>query len=263
MNKKGNNWAILLFYGAYGLFYVIALLYRRWLPSFTFHFWIAEKSQEVQFTMDLAEVCDILLLGVFFSINAFRSFIMLQDKDDPDKKIQGRFSFLLGIILLNIGVSLHMVTNQLHEFTHLMSESFIESDPNLTYLSLGLYFWDEIVSHLLIGLGFFILVFCFLFVESKNYRSTSELKGWLIKLICIGVGLGIAYGYIEGQAAVPFFFVCIILIPTTLFKRRKRPFHNATLLVCVGYIILVLVYGIITGVKPYYPYLKQIEELTP
>lgn len=264
MGKLKENMAILLFYGAYGLFYLIALLYREFLPSFTFEFWIAEKGQNAQFTMDLAEIADILLLGILFSINVFRAFLLLQRKHSNDAKINGRFSFLIGVIILNLGVVIHMVTNQLN---NLVSQILIpiDSDPNLTFLALGLYFWDELASHFLIGIGFFLLVLCFLYIEKKNPEIDEKLTGWQIKLICATVGAGIALGYVEGQVGIPFFIVCLIIMPFVFLKRKKKPFHYATFLVCLGYVAFILIYGLATyltvGIKDYYPFLYQLGEL--
>lgn len=264
MGKLKENMAILLFYGAYGLFYLIALLYREFLPSFAFEFWIAEKGQNAQFTMDLAELADILLLGILFSINVFRAFLLLQRKHSNDAKINGRFSFLIGVIILNIGVVIHMVTNQLNNIVADLVIP-IDSDPNLTFLALGLYFWDELASHFLIGIGFFMLVLCFMFIEKKNPEIDEKLTGWQIKLICIGVGMGIALGYVEGQVGIPFFVVCLLIMSFVFLKRKKKPFHYATFLVCLGYVAFILIYGLATyftiGIKEFYPFLYQIGEL--
>ena len=265
LNSK-IKWSILYFYGSYGLFYAIALIYHYIFTtqSFTFNFYITEKAQAVQFTVLYAELMDIILLGILFSINTFRTYMLLQDRTEHDNRLQGRFSYLTGVIILNFGVITHMVANQLHEFIYSMEAvdpNIITSNPNLNQLALGLYFWDEVVSHLFTGVGFFILIVVYLYIEARNDSIVTKLENKKILLISFLVGTGVAFGLIEGQAAAAFFFISLILIPYTFFRRNKKPFHYSTLMVCLGFVLFTVIYVLITGLKDYYPFIRQLTEL--
>ena len=261
------KWSILWFFGSYGLFYVIALAYRLVFDEVSIPFWIAEKNAEVVITMHLAEIFDLILLGFIFSINAFHAFEIFESR--TTRKKRSRVYFMIGIIILNAGVWIHMVTNQLHEYIYKMEEAgtIIEAGSHLEELALGLYFWDEVVSHLLTAFGFFFLVYLYCQLEMRN-ENTIEFNETYLKLICMAVGMGMSFGLIEGQAAAAFFFVSLFMLAVisleVVFKKKKwklNPFTTATIYFLIGYIIFTLAYVYLTGMKPNYPYIYQMSEL--
>ena len=73
-HQRIQRFVILWFYGSYGLFYVLAFVLRIYLPVVEIPFVIAELNQEVKLQMALAELMDLVLLGVLFSMNAFMAF---------------------------------------------------------------------------------------------------------------------------------------------------------------------------------------------
>ncbi len=264
--------SILYFYGSYGIFYVIAFLYRLFLPSVTIPFVIAELDKQVTFTMDLAELLDLIYLGIIFSINAFFTFNWLSTALPPNKKVKKntQIMFMISIIILNFGVITHMVANQLNEFMHAIVESgeIITPGSNLEQLELGLYFWDEIASHIFTGLGIFCLMTLFVRMERKNEVTEifTTKKDVLIKLMSFAVGGGIAFGLIEGQAGAIFFVVSgllflFIVVQMIGAKYKNKPFTTCTLFVLIGYVLFTVVYVLITGLKSNYPYIFQISEV--
>ncbi len=270
--QKRLRFAILYFYGSYGIFYVIAFLYRLFLPTVTIPFVIAELDKQVQFTMDIAELLDLIYLGLIFSINAFFTFNWLSTLLPADRKVKKltRIMFMISIIILNFGVITHMVANQLNEYMHAIVESgeIITVGSNLEQLQLGLYFWDEIASHIFTGLGIFCLMTLFIRMERKNEVTEifTTKKDLLIKIMSFAVGGGIAFGLIEGQAGAIFFVMSILLLLFILLqmigaKYKSKPFTTSTIIVLIGYILFTIVYVLITGMKSTYPYIKQISEV--
>jgi hypothetical protein len=181
-----------------------------------------------------------------------------------------RILFMISIIILNFGVISHMVANQLGEFMHAIVESgevIIVPGSNLEQLELGLYFWDEIASHIFTGWGIFGLITLFLQMERKN--NVTEIftgkKDKLLRLLSFAVGGGIAFGLIEGQAGAIFFVVSGLLLLFTVVqmigtKYKNKPFTTCTLIVLIGYILFTIIYVLFTGLKSNYPYIKQISE---
>ena len=271
--QKRLRFAILYFYGSYGIFYIIAFVYRFFLPTVSIPFVIAELDKQVDFTMDIAELLDLLYLGIIFSINSFFTFNWLSTLLAPNKKIMKitRIFFMISIIILNFGVVTHMVANQLNEFMHAIIDrgEVIAPGSNLEQLQLGLYFWDEIASHIFTGLGMFCLMTLFIRMERRNNITEifNSKKDFWIKIMSLAVGCGIAFGLIEGQAGALFFVLGVLLMIFIILqmigkKYKNKPFTTATLLVLLGYILFTAIYVIFTGLKSNYPFIKQISEVS-
>jgi hypothetical protein len=264
--QKKMNWSILYFIGSYGLFYVIALLYRKFLPEYTIHFWIAELNKQVEFTMQIAEICDVVLLGILFSVNCFHTYNLLEERQKK-KIMRLRYYFIISIIILNFGVITHMVANQLHEYIYKLEDEgvIIAAGSTLENLALGLYFWDEVISHILSGIGFFLLLILFIRME-RTGQNIGDFSSKLTFLMSFFVGIGVAAGLIEGQCGYIFFIVAIVLlifIPVHMIGQKyiTKPFNAATLFMLIGYVIFTLIYVYLTGLKPNYPYIKQLSEI--
>lgn len=271
--QRRLRFSILYFYGSYGIFYVIAFMYHIYLPSVTIPFVIAEFDEQVKLTMDLAELFDLLYLGIIFSVNAFFTFNWLSTLLPRNKQLKKttQIIFMISIIILNFGVVTHMVANQLNEYMHALvaSGELITPGSNLEQLQLGLYFWDEIASHIFTGFGIFCLMLLFLRMEKRNnvQNLVTTKKDIWIRIMSFAVGGGIAFGLIEGQAGALFLGIsCLLLIYILLMmirtKYRDKPFITNTLFVLVGYIVFTVIYALITGLKPMYPYIKQISEVS-
>lgn len=264
--QSKQKWTILYFYGSYGLFYVIAIIYRMYLPVITWNFWIAELNKQAEYAFDLAEIMDLILLGILFSVNAMHTFNLFEEFLSKKRKLF-KYPFIIGVVIVNFGVISHMVANQLHDYIYQMEDTGIEIESGslLEKLSLGLYFWDEIVSHILTGLGFFILLFLFFRLERVNTLEIHCRTGSL-RYLGFLVGLGYAYGMIEGQAGVIFFILSVALLIFVLVnmigsKFKYKPFNTVTIYFLLGYIVFTVIYVYITGLKPNYPYIYQFSEL--
>lgn len=257
--KGRANWSILYYYGSYGLLYGFAILYRFFLPDVTFTFPINEIHETVHFTMPLAELMDLIFLGIILSINAFRTYTLLQEREIDTLKQRKRYSFLTAIIIMNFGLIVHMVANQLDNFVSSMENGgvVLNTVPGLPQLTWGIYFWDEIASHLMIGFGFFMLIFVFFSLERKNEEYNFKLESKLIKLICVAVGAGMGFGLAEGQAGAVYFIICVALLIISALKMKKKPFHSATFYFALGYIIFIVIWVLITGLMTGYPYVKE------
>ncbi|MHA1672997.1 MAG: hypothetical protein ACTSYI_05165 [Promethearchaeota archaeon] len=264
---------ITFFYGGYGLFFLVAILYRFILPSITIPFVIAELDKQVSFTMDLAELMDLLLLGIIFSINLLHVFELLEDQIPNTKKYWRNWYktlFIIALIIYNFGIISHMIANQLNEFMHQLIEegTIIQVGSTLEQLELGLYFWDEIASHFFTGFGYFMMAGLFIKMERKleNSETYNQNRDKLWRFICILIGMGNAFGYIEGQWGVIFAGACVILLIFSIIQVAKspkstKPLNVATIYIALGYLIFLVVYALITGYKTTFPWLYQISEV--
>ncbi|MCF2138776.1 MAG: hypothetical protein K9W44_01810 [Candidatus Lokiarchaeota archaeon] len=263
---------ITFFYGGYGLLFLFAIIYRLFLPVVTIPFVISELNKQVSFSMDLAELMDILLLGIVFSVNTLHVFEILEDQIPTKRYWRNWYKtlFITFLIIYNFGIISHMVANQLNEFMHSMIDEGTIIPPNSTLeqLELGLYFWDEIASHFFTGLGYFMMIFLFLKMERKidTKDEYNSKKDKLLRLMSFFIGIGNAFGFIEGQWGLVFsglLILILILILIQLIKSKKhtKPFNVCSLSMIFGYLAFLIIYTIITGIKPTYPYIYQISEV--
>jgi hypothetical protein len=278
--KNKLRWSILYFYGSYGLFYLIALLYRPLfvyygIDAVEFSFHIAELNKEVVFHMELAELVDIAIMGIFFPLNAFFCYSNIQYLKVQHSKRSKSF-FIIGLIFINFGIITHLVANQIHNvFDELLLEEGFSLAMSSSFENLynTIYFWDEWVSHFFTGLGLSLLIIGNVIVEVYNGNRV-ELSEKSIKFMSLLVGGGIALGLIEGQMGVLFLLVAagaLLIIPIIVKVKKvewsKKPFTTSTVYVLLGYLLAMGVYFLFfyyylgEPIKSYYPYFPQITEL--
>ncbi len=263
---------ILYFYGLYVLSYVFAVIFRFILPIISVPFQITEIDKEVRYTMDSGEFTDILFLGILFSLACLYIFNWLLEIVPHRENIKKEYSilFILGILLLNYGIMTHMVTNSLNEIIKKMTEAgeIIPAGSELEQLSLGIYFWDEIISHILLTTGFFMLSMLFIRMEQHNEikKNICTKKDHKLFGLTFIIGGFVAFMSIEGQVSVIFLVLCFIILSYILISYHKKnyhakPFTLASVWFLLGYILFTIIWALIFGVKENFPYLYQFTEV--
>ncbi|MHA1727773.1 MAG: hypothetical protein ACTSWY_03465 [Promethearchaeota archaeon] len=265
------------FFFSFGIIFLISLALFNILGSFEVQFFIAETDELVTFHFPIGDLISVILLGPVFSISSLRTFELLRIKAGPNKKSYAKRLFIISLYItfifsLNIGAFSHMIANQLHEFIYEieLEESILPNTP-LGQLKIGLYLWDEIISHILIGIGFFGMLYINVYFDLINDDDVAIRTDETVSIIVLGfiLGAGIALGFIEGQAGFLFMFGVVFLIfaiPIIMKKNKlqysRNPFVLTGFFVCAGYIFMLLLWiGISGGIKAYYPFLYQISEL--
>lgn len=274
-----RSFLIVLAYGiAFGVGYITKITGN---PSFTTSFYVSEQTTMGSFTLNLKDIIDLIIIGPAFSIISFflirRTINMTFDANKQDNKAitTAYFFFFIAIVMFNYGNMIHVMMNRVNSHT----PDELRTNP----LYYSIYFLDEIVGHLLLTLGFFI-VFCegvILHTENlsrnKEIEPNTEISG-VFDLnsteesinIALGIGLGLATGliYPEGQCAFVFLILnpCAAAILYLISYRMKISIRDNSLLVLflmmtIVYVITTLIYGFMTGFKSVYPFFYQISEL--
>ena len=264
------------FYFAFGIIFLIALALFDQFGEIELQFYISETAENVVFPLPVGELISVILLGGIFPLFALRAFELLRSQVSPDRKSYGTRLFVIILyvsfmILLIIGTVVHMVGNQLHAYIYEIEETMV-IDPHtpLGNLKAGIYLWDEIIGHILIAVGYFGMMYInvfFALIDEDNLRARNDemvfitLGGFLL-------GAGIAFGFIEGQAGYTFLYLAIllvVLIPIIMHKNKfhyhQKPFVYCALVLNIAYIVVIILFIVLFGVKPYYPYLYQPSEL--
>ena len=176
-------------------------------------------------------------------------------------------------MIFNYGNITHITMNRLNSQvpTALETEAFYYS----------IYFLDEIIGHLFITLGFFVILteICYIHTLSlkkrvgsdsfSNFFMRSRIEGHITVIFGILGGIITAFSYLEGQCAFVFLLlnpICSVLLFYFNEKRANVKFKKNLILVMfllmtVTFTITVIIWGLFTGFKPVYPFFYQNSEL--
>ena len=266
---------VYFFFYAFGITFFISLLLFDIPLNIPVNFYYAETGELTTFNFPLGDLISVIMFGGVFSLSALRSFELLRDRVDIKKKSYAKrlfvvFLYVFFMIILIIGVFSHMISNQLNEFIHQIESSIeINEGTPLASLKSGIYLWDELISHIFIGFGYFGMLYVNTYLDF-NSESTPRLNKietvslWIYGTI---LGFGNAIGFIEGQSALIFCVFSLILIISIIYviKKNKLKFRDNVFVLCsmissVSYIITIIVYMIVVPLKGYYPFLCQLSE---
>ena len=196
----------------------------------------------------------------------------LKTKNLEDNKITIYYLiFIIAIVIFSSGNIAHVLLNRLN--------ADVIDDYNTQSFYYMIYYIDEFLGHTLIMIGFFIVLseICFLHTLDLQKRlETDEYSDILLRnkepfwnyIIGIGLGVGTAFTYLEGQSAFLFLFLNPALCALVYIQSRKygiKVKENGLLimiiLMTITFIISVLIWSIVTGIKPYYPFFYQNSEV--
>jgi len=251
------------------LFYkIIPFLYYGGIRIFIY---ISELKKIGSFWMSTRNTCEIILMGPVFAIIYY--FLMKQLIIEIDKE-QGKNKYY--VVLIEIGVlvfiCISVMGHAIHVLFNNVSRVYYDFNGGMDTSELYslLYYSDEWLGHHLIHVGYFGYIIMALFVEFLAKENRKLNKDELLYAILCGIGLSIIFTYIacEGQAAVMVLTLCCVLLIIELIiiimkniSILERPILMCTLInniIVIGFFIL---WVIIFGIKPYYPFIYQPSEL--
>ncbi|MHA1797414.1 MAG: hypothetical protein ACTSVY_03105 [Candidatus Helarchaeota archaeon] len=260
----------LLFFLGYSVCYLIPRIFDNVIiPVF---YCISELQELVSFMISLSIFLEIFLTGPVFSIIAWMVFekIFMKKNDKNHENLTPRTIFLLKVIFflaigtMCLGNAVHLVVNDLNNRAFDLTK--ILTDPNYADLYYSIYFWDELFGHMALAVPLFVLlgIYAFGFYNEPPSRPLRWFEWLFVTLVGIGYGINWFYGFTEGQATFVIFIINIILTGMILswqFKKKltikEHPFIYAILVEVIVFIICTIIWGVLTGIKPYYPFFYQ------
>ncbi|MHA1294780.1 MAG: hypothetical protein ACTSQJ_19245 [Promethearchaeota archaeon] len=270
-----RSFLIIAMYGLAFAFGYIAQIIGN--PKVNASFYISEQKKFAVYQIGLKDVLDLIFIGPIFTILSFflikRVLDDLKQCDFPENKVHFYYIiYLIAIVLFNYGNMIHITMNRLNA-------QIIENySTEAVYYSV--YFLDEIIGHLFLTIGFFIIFteISYLHTLSLNKHHVQEdFSEFLLKPgekkynFIFGIGLGVftAFTYLEGQCAFVFLILnpifCTLLIIYNNKKANLKIKDNSLIItfiiMTIAFAATVLIWGFITGFKPYYPFFYQKSEL--
>ena len=270
-----RTFLIVIMYGvAFGLGYIT----RLGNPDLTFSFYVSEQQIYASYQLNLKDILDLIIIGPFFTVISF--FLVKRILDDlkkyklPEKRIKLLFTaYLIAIVVFNYGNITHVTLNRLN------SQVLAAFETEAFYYAI--YFLDEIVGHLFITLGFFVILteICYIHTLSlrnrvgtdsfSNYFMRSRLEGYITIFFGILGGIITAFSYLEGQCAFVFLFlnpICGVILfyynnKRAALKTKNNLILMMFLLMTITFTMTVLLWGLFTGLKPVYPFFYQNSEI--
>jgi len=269
-----RSFLIILCYGiSFGLGYITKL----GNPTFSLWFYISEQNKYVLYQFKLKDVLDLIFIGPIFTILSFvlikRILDDLKEQQLADKKVMFFWIiYLIAIVVYNYGNMIHVTMNRLN--------AQIIEDYNTQDLYYFVYFLDEVVGHLFLTIGFFIVFTETSYLHTislQKHTKSEELTNFLMNnnernwnfLFGIGLGAFTAFAYLEGQCAFVFLLLnpifCGLLIlynnKWTSIKLKDNSMMIMYLLMTIAFAITIIIWGLVTGFKPVYPFFYQNSEL--
>jgi hypothetical protein len=266
------------FFFSFGIIFLLGLALFNVFGSFKIDFTIAETGLVETFYFPVGDIISVILLGPVFSTFAIRTYELMREKVNPKKKkyIHGvlvSVLYITFVIIFNFGAISHMVGNQLHNYIYEIeiAQGYpIDPASILGALKAGIYLWDEVISHILIGIGFIGLLFINIHLDLISDEVIKILPYEFIMIVIGGflLGVGTAIGFIEGQCAIlclillgVLSILIIVIVKKNHYQYQKYPFLLCGLSMCIGFFVMVIIWIIYSGVKPYFPFLWQPSEL--
>jgi len=270
-----RTFLIVFMYGvAFGLGYIT----RLGNPDVSFSFYVSEQEIYALYILNLKDILDLVIIGPMFTLISF--FLVKRILEDlkkfqlPEKRIKVLFTiYLISIVIFNYGNITHITMNRLNSQvpTALETEAFYYA----------IYFLDEIIGHLFITLGFFVILteICYIHTLSlknridsdsfSNFVMRSPVEGFITIFFGILGGIITAFSYLEGQCA----FVYLLLNPICglalfYFNHKRAALKTKNNLILIMFLLMtltftitVLLWGLFTGLKPVYPFFYQNSEI--
>jgi hypothetical protein len=268
---------VYFFFGAFAVIFLIGFSLFTHLGTFDIPLYIAETGVLMRFHFGGGDLAAILLVGILFVLFSSLSFNSLQKLNPPTVRSHKLRSWLPQIyqiftIFYLLGVVIHTIANQLDNIMELFLplNQYVDGNSLEGQLRAGIYFYDELLGHFLLGAGFFGMFSVNVGLDlthNDQYKAT-KFEGVLIFLFGLGFGASNGYAFTEGQMGLVFLifsFIQTIFIVVMMFRNtltfRNNPFTLCAIAACLGYTLFILFWVIFTGHKPYYPFLFQPSEL--
>lgn len=233
---------------------------------------VLETTEIAWFEIPLVSMLDIIITSPFAMIMFYFIYKSLITQPIPDAKPsevkQNSIKVLLygACISFIVGVIMHAVANSLNGM-------FVPPNPvpPVGDLQIAIYYFDEVLGHKLIHIG----IIAFL-IGGMVLQFWHRIDLHLSKVDLFGVyfwpsAIGAVYmlTLVEGQAAFDLLVISLVLIAIILYyikfrglKLSENVFTHFVLVLLVAIVVSTIVFGIITGFKPGYPFFYQLNELS-
>ncbi len=259
---------------SYGIAFGIGYLFR--FGELTVWFYVSEQKKIASYQLGLKDFVDLLCIGPIFTIISYFAIKRVigdlnRFKFSKNKESICYIVYLIAIVFFNYGNMIHVTANRLN------SQVIDEYSKEAFYYSI--YFLDEFIGHLLITIGFFIVLVELTFLHSidiKKREESKDVSNFYLKdkepifnyIFGLALGAVTAEAYLEGQCAIlflilnPLFSVILLLFAKKIkIDIRKNSMLMLFIIMTIVFTIFVIVWALLFGIKPFYPYLFQPSEL--
>jgi len=239
--------------------------------SFTIAIPVAlETTAIVWFEIPLVTLLDIIIISPFAMIMFYyiHKSLLIQPVSSDIKPSEMKKNIIRGLffgacISFIAGVIMHAVANMLDGILG-------NPVPPSGDLQIAIYFFDEVLGHKLIHAGIIaFLIGCMILQfwhRNDEYLSKLDIFGIYFWPSAIGVGYMLAL--VEGQAAFDILVTSLVLIAIILYyigfkglKLSENRLTHFVLILLIAFVISTIIYGIVTGFLPGYPFFQQPSRL--
>jgi hypothetical protein len=231
---------------------------------------VTETPEILWFGIPLVTLLDIIITPPFAMIMFYLIYKSLITQPTPDEakpsdaKQNSIKVVLYGACICFIaGVIMHAVANVLNGFLG-------NPVPPVGNLQIAIYFFDEVLGHKLIHAGIFAFLIGGMVLQfwHRNDLHLSKMDLFGVYFWPSAIGAVYMLTLVEGQAAFDVLVISLVLIAIILYymkfrglKLSENVFTHFVLVLCVAIVVSTIVFGIITGFKPGYPFFHQLNEL--
>jgi len=231
---------------------------------------VLEDATIVSFELPLVTLLDIIITSPFAMIMFYyiHKSLITQPVSGDVKPSEMKKNILRGLLFgacisFIVGVIMHAVGNVLDGF---------EGNPvhPVGNLQIAIYFFDEVLGHKLIHAGIiaFLIGCMVLQFWHRNDEQLSKIDIFGVYFWPSAIGVGYMLALVEGQAAFDLLVVSIVLILVILYyikfkglKLIENRFTHFVLIFLIAIVVSTIVYGVITGFVPGYPFFQQPSRL--
>lgn len=234
---------------------------------------VIETTEVLPFGISLVTMLDIIITSPFAMVMfylIYRSLVVqpIPKEVAPSETKKGSIKILIygACISFIIGVIMHAVANGLNG---------IQGNPVPTstsgWLEIAIYYFDEVLGHKLIHIGIFAFLIGGMVLQfwHRTDPQLSKLDKFGVYFWPSAIGAVYMLTVVEGQAGFDVLVISLALIAVILYfikfrglKLSENVFMHFILVLAVAFVVAAIVYGLITGFKPSYPFFYQLNELS-
>ena len=231
---------------------------------------VYEEAELLSGIISLAALLDLVLTSPFLIIMFYYVHKAITEQEGAEtskpsqrKKDIIRFLFYGAAVVLVAGIVMHAVGNDLYELAG-------KPHPPVETVDIMIYWFDEVLGHKLIHFGLMAFMIGLMVVQYWHRVDPQYTKFQTVGLYFWAVVIGAVYivATIEGQAGFDIMVLAIVLIAIILYymkfkglKIKENVFTHFFLIFLISMVLTAILYGIITGFKPGYPFFHQLSEI--
>ncbi len=232
---------------------------------------VLETTEIAWFEISLATLLDIIITPPFAMIMFYFIYKSLISQPTPNeakpseiKKNTIKMLLYGACITFIVGVIMHAVANGLNGIA-----GNIVPPPD--ELQIAIYYFDEVLGHKLIHAGIIAFLIGGMVIQfwHRTNLQLSKVDLFGVYFWPSAIGAGYMLTLVEGQAAFDVLVISLILIAVILYyikfrglKLEENIFTHFVLVLLIAIVVSTIVFGLITGFKPGYPFFYQLNELS-